>query len=48
MTKLLDRVKRLMSSPQGRQATEEAKRMAKDPQTRTRARRMFERFRSHR
>jgi hypothetical protein len=48
MAKLMDRVKRWMSSPQGRQTTEQAKRMAKDPETRTKARRMFERFRSHR
>jgi hypothetical protein len=48
MVKLMDRVKRLVTSPQGRQATEQAKRMAEDPQNQAKARRLFDRFRSHR
>ncbi|MEV5408732.1 hypothetical protein AB0K60_07835 [Thermopolyspora sp. NPDC052614] len=47
MTKLMDRVKRFMTSPQGRQATDQAKRMARDPENQAKARRIFERFRSH-
>lgn len=48
MVKLMERVKQWMQSPQGRERTEDAKRMARDPQTRTKAKRLFDRFRSHR
>ncbi len=48
MAKLLDRVKRFVTSPQGRQTTEQAKRMARDPENQAKARRIFDRFRSHR
>ncbi|MGN9781615.1 hypothetical protein ACTMTF_09320 [Nonomuraea sp. ZG12] len=46
--KLMDRVRAYMRSPQGRQTVEKAKRMARDPQNKQKARRFLDKFRSRR
>ncbi|GAA3929934.1 hypothetical protein GCM10023085_09130 [Actinomadura viridis] len=42
---LVDRIKRLMHSPQGRQARARAERMARDPRTQAKVRGLLARFR---
>jgi hypothetical protein len=48
MTKLMERVRAYMRSPQGRQTVEKAKRMARDRHNQQKARRFLDRFRSRR
>ncbi|GAA5087801.1 hypothetical protein HNP84_008277 [Thermocatellispora tengchongensis] len=43
---LMDKVKRYLHTPQGRENIEKAKRMARDPKTQQKARGLFERLRS--
>ncbi|WP_199565729.1 hypothetical protein [Spongiactinospora rosea] len=45
MASLVDKVRRYLSSPQGRQAVEKAKRMANDPRNRQKARGLLDRWR---
>ncbi|MFB7512010.1 hypothetical protein [Streptomyces sp. NPDC056144] len=47
MTALLDRLKRLARSPQGRGAAESLRRAATDPHKRAQARRLFGKLRRH-
>jgi hypothetical protein len=42
---ILNRIRGFLSSPQGRRLTEQARRTAADPRTRTRARGLFSRLR---
>ena len=48
MAGLLNRIKNFMRSPKGRQMTDRAREMAKDPHNRERARRAAQRFRRKR
>ncbi|MEO3867359.1 hypothetical protein ABGB18_00860 [Nonomuraea sp. B12E4] len=48
MATFMDRVRAYLRSPQGRQNVEKAKRMARDPRTRDKARRLLNRWRSRR
>ncbi|WP_336204342.1 hypothetical protein [Nonomuraea sp. LPB2021202275-12-8] len=48
MTKLMEKVRAYMRSPQGKQNIEKAKRMASDPQNQQKARRFLDKFRSRR
>jgi hypothetical protein len=48
MTKLMERVRAYMRSPQGKQTVEKAKRMAHDPHHQQKARRFMDKFRSRR
>jgi hypothetical protein len=45
MASLVNRIKRFMHSPQGRQARARAERMARDPRTRAKVRGLLGRFR---
>ncbi|PRX99618.1 hypothetical protein [Allonocardiopsis opalescens] len=44
MASLIDRIKRYLRSPQGRQNLDRAKRAARDPRNRRRLRRLLHRF----
>jgi hypothetical protein len=48
MASLVDRLKRLLHSPQGRQARERAERLARDPRTQAKVRGLLARFRGGR
>lgn len=48
MTKLMERVRAYMRSPQGKQTVDKGKRMARDPHTQQKARRFLDKFRSRR
>ncbi|MCE0766211.1 hypothetical protein LWC35_25385 [Pseudonocardia kujensis] len=43
---IVERVKRFLQSPRGRQLTDQGRRLAADPRNRERARRMVTRFRN--
>jgi hypothetical protein len=45
MASIVDRIKRFMHSPQGRQARSRAERMARDPRTQAKVRGLLSRFR---
>ncbi len=45
---LLDRIKKFLSSPQGRRLTEQGRRLASDPRNQQRARGLLARFRGRR
>ncbi|MET8000994.1 hypothetical protein [Nonomuraea glycinis] len=47
MTKLMDRVRAYMRSPEGKQTVDKAKRMANDPNNQQKARRFMDKFRRH-
>jgi hypothetical protein len=42
---IMDRIRRFLSSPQGRRVTDQGRRMASDPRTRQRAKGVFDRLR---
>ncbi|SEH02115.1 hypothetical protein SAMN05444920_12450 [Nonomuraea solani] len=48
MATLIDRVRAYLRSPKGRQNIEKAKRMARDPRNRAKARSWLDRWRSRR
>lgn len=45
MASIVDRIKRFLRSPQGQQARARAERMARDPRTQAKMRRLLGRFR---
>lgn len=45
MASLLDKLKRFLHSPQGRNITQQAKQMARDPHKRAQAQQMLRKFR---
>ncbi|WP_187438062.1 hypothetical protein [Actinomadura decatromicini] len=48
MASVIDRIKRFMRSPQGQKARARAERLARDPRTQAKARRLLSRYRGGR